>query len=95
MNIVEIDWFLTQQDNWYVESRMHVTKLGQKLLLYFDDFRILTAHWNWESFVAKIQEKMVSGPFIVFTRHALMEETFFTELNETVQIQYGIDVSQL
>ena len=65
---------------------MHVTKLNQKMLVYFEDFRILTAHWNWQWCVAEILEEMVSGPSIVFARQALMEETFVTHLNESMQI---------
>ena len=48
-----------------------------------------------KDFLEKIREDMVRGPSIVFTRKAVVDETFVQDLTNYCKSIVGIDVSQL
>ena len=48
-----------------------------------------------KSLLEKIRENMVGGPFILFTRKAVVDETFIRKSSNLCKSIVGIDVSQL
>ena len=75
---------------------MYLTKLGQHMLtqIYpFENFYPFTDEDNF--LLEKIQEDVVGGPFIIFTRKAFVEETFIRKSTNLCISIFGIDASQL
>ena len=87
---------------FYHNKGIGMPKLGSKLrnltnifLHKSTDSKFYPITESDEDLFEKIREDMVGGPSIVFTRKAVVEETFLGKLSNLCKSFFGIDASQL
>ena len=88
--------FLSQERNWHAEARVYFSEFGKSSSpqIYWS-VKFFPFTETDKELLQKIREDIVGGPSIVFTRKAVVDETFIRNSRNVCISIVGIDASQL